>query len=30
MFLYKVLGKAIVTAAPYLKNNLTIQSDQVS
>lgn len=27
LFLYKILGKAIVKVAPYLKQNLTIQSD---
>lgn len=30
MFLYKVLGKAISTAAPYLKYNLTILSDNIA
>ena len=30
LFLYKILGKAIVTVAPYLKHNLTIQSDNFS
>lgn len=30
MLLYRVLGKAIATAAPYLMHNLTIQSDEVT
>jgi hypothetical protein len=30
MFLYRLLGKAIVQAAPYLHSNFTIQSDNFS
>ena len=30
IFLYKVLGKAIVTAAPYLRNDLAVRSDDIT
>jgi ERO1-like protein alpha len=30
MFLYRVLGKAITTASPYLRHNFTVQSDKIN
>jgi len=30
MFLYRILGKAIITASPYLRQNFTVQSDKIN